>query len=152
MQKKSAFTLVEIVIVVALLAIISLIGFAVNNPAQRFNEAKDTVRRTEIEALTKGVRIFYLDNDFVYPQTNGGGAIAQITRPQFQTLIANAQAGTASCSGTLASSLSNALTDVYYSGSFTGPDSDAYYVFRVEDLFVVGCSDLSTGFIYARIE
>lgn len=146
-----AFTLIEIVIVVAILGILSVVALAANNPAQRLQDSKDTVRRAEVQALAKSLRLYYLDNNYAYPPTNAAGSITVITSAQFQTFVTDAQAGTATCSGTQASEISNAIVD-YYNGVLQDPDGSDYYVFRVEDLFVVACSDLSNGYVYARIE
>ncbi len=150
-KKLSAFTLIEVVIMVAILGILSAIALVANNPAQRIDESKDTVRRTEVQAIAKSMRIYYIDNNFTYPPTNTSGTIDVITSAQFQTFVTDAQAGTANCNGTTAASISNALGD-YYSGVLQDPDGNDYYVFRVEDLFVVACSDLSNDYVYARIE
>lgn len=64
---KKAFTLVELLIVIAILAVLATVVFVVINPGQRINEATDTKLRQETEAMQKAFELYAIDNGGEYP-------------------------------------------------------------------------------------
>lgn len=89
-SKKSAFTLVEILIVIAILAILAVVTFVVINPAQRINDANDTVRREDIQAILSSVTLYAVDNAGTLPTYNSGTALPTVTAANIATAGANA--------------------------------------------------------------
>jgi prepilin-type N-terminal cleavage/methylation domain-containing protein len=55
MVTKKSFTLVELMIVIAILAILSAVIIFVLNPAKLFDNAKDTHRMTDIVTIHKAI-------------------------------------------------------------------------------------------------
>jgi len=55
MVTKKSFTLVELMIVIAILAILSAVIIFVLNPAKLFDSAKDTHRMTDIVTIHKAI-------------------------------------------------------------------------------------------------
>ena len=55
MVRKKSFTLVELMIVIAILAILSAVIIFVLNPAKLFDNAKDTHRMTDIVTIHKAI-------------------------------------------------------------------------------------------------
>jgi prepilin-type N-terminal cleavage/methylation domain-containing protein len=61
-QKQAAFTLVEILIVIAILAILAVVTFVVINPAQRINDANDARIREDVNAIANAISLYVVDN------------------------------------------------------------------------------------------
>ena len=59
---KRAFTLVELLIVIAILAILAAAVVIVLNPGEMLAEARDSQRTTDMKALSKSLDLFVLDN------------------------------------------------------------------------------------------
>ncbi len=62
MNKKNGFTLIELIIVIAIISILFGIIVAVINPAQKIAKAYDSQRLSDMNALNKAVQQFYIDN------------------------------------------------------------------------------------------
>ena len=59
--QKKGFTLVELLIVVAILAILSSATFIILNPVQRFQESRDTVRLNDIASINTAIGYYLLN-------------------------------------------------------------------------------------------
>jgi len=55
MRKQSGFTLIEILVVVALIAILAAITIVALNPAKAFADARNTERKAEIAEIANGI-------------------------------------------------------------------------------------------------
>ncbi len=62
-NKKKGFTLIELLIVIAIIAIISTIIFIALNPLQRFQNARNSQRWQDVEAIADAVRFYQIDNN-----------------------------------------------------------------------------------------
>ncbi len=60
-QQTSSFTLIELLIVVAILAVLSVIIILVLNPAELLKQARDANRLTELVAINKALNIYQVD-------------------------------------------------------------------------------------------
>src|SRR3989338_6736731 len=63
---KKGFTLIEILIGIALLAILAVIVIAAINPAKRFEEARNTKRWSDVTALMDAVNLNMIDNKGIW--------------------------------------------------------------------------------------
>jgi general secretion pathway protein G len=77
MKRQSAFTLIEVLVVVAILAILAAI--IVPRIMDRPDEARRTASRIEIGTIVQALKMYRLDNGF-YPATDQGLA-ALVQRP-----------------------------------------------------------------------
>ena len=89
MKRQSAFTLIEILVVVAILGILAAI--VVPKIMDRPDEAKRVAAKADIGALVQALKLYRLDNGF-YPATDQGLA-ALVQKPSSQPVPANWKAG-----------------------------------------------------------
>lgn len=66
-MKKAGFTLIELMVVVAIIAILTAAGILAFTNAQR--NARDSRRRADIDAVSKAMEQFYANNSSAYPAT-----------------------------------------------------------------------------------
>jgi len=59
---KGAFTLIELLIVIAIIAVVMAVIFVALNPFERFKDARNAQRWQDIEAITDALRIYQVDN------------------------------------------------------------------------------------------
>lgn len=69
---KKGFTLVEILIVIAIIGILLTVTLAAINPARQFSQANNTKRRVDIKTILDGVTQYSSDNTGTLP---GGDTI-----------------------------------------------------------------------------
>ena len=79
MKMKKAFTLMELLIVIALLVALAIIVLITLNPWGQLNKSRDSKRKTELTQLSKVFEDFYNDKqcyprpqDVCYPSTESG--------------------------------------------------------------------------------
>ena len=89
MNKQKAFTLIEVLVVVAILGILAAI--VVPKIMDRPDEAKRVAAKADIGALVQALKLYRLDNGF-YPATDQGLA-ALVQKPASQPVPANWKAG-----------------------------------------------------------
>ncbi len=77
-KKIQAFTLVEILIVIAVVAALAVIVVAALNPAARLLAANNAQRRNNVQALTKAISLYEVDNIGQLP-TAGGSPLPDVT-------------------------------------------------------------------------
>jgi prepilin-type N-terminal cleavage/methylation domain-containing protein len=61
-SKSSAFTLIELIIVVAIIALLAAAAFLVINPGKRMGDSKDSRRWQDLVSLSKAVEMYTADN------------------------------------------------------------------------------------------
>ena len=66
MIDKKAFTLVELIIVIAIIAILAGAIFVAIDPARRLNETRNARRHSDVATILDAVRKYQVDNDGVY--------------------------------------------------------------------------------------
>lgn len=94
-KTQQGFTLVELLIVVAIIAILAAVVFVSLNPLQRFRDARDARRWSNISELLNAIKLNQVDN--------GGTYLNAVT---------NAATGTAYMIGTNGSGCQNGCTAV----------------------------------------
>lgn len=62
-SSKKAFTLVELIIVIAIIAILAAAIFVAIDPARRLNEARNATRNNDITSILDAVKKYQADND-----------------------------------------------------------------------------------------
>lgn len=68
MQKNTrGFTLIEILLVIAIMAILAAIVIVAINPAKQFGEAQNTQRRSDVRTILDAIVQYSLDNAGEYP-------------------------------------------------------------------------------------
>lgn len=75
---KTGFTLIELLIVIAIIAILAGVVFVSLNPLQRFQDARNAARWTDVTAVLSAVKVDQVDNGGSYLSP----AITGLTSPQ----------------------------------------------------------------------
>jgi prepilin-type N-terminal cleavage/methylation domain-containing protein len=60
---RSAFTLVELIIVIAIIAILAAAIFVAVDPARRLHESRNAVRASDVATILEAVKKYQVDND-----------------------------------------------------------------------------------------
>lgn len=66
-QKKAGFTLIEILIVVGIIALLSTVVFVALDPVQRFADARNSRRFSDVNNILTAVHEYIVDNDGALP-------------------------------------------------------------------------------------
>lgn len=130
-ERKSAFTLVEILIVIGLLAILAVTTFVLINPAQRLNAANDTQRREEVREIQKAIEVYSTQNGGSLPTVSGSG-LPMVTNANVLTL------------GAAASTL-DGFTPTYMKAIPLDPDGGEYRIGILSNQQVIVGTTLSDG-------
>ena len=142
--KKQAFTLVEILIVIAILAILAVVTFVVIDPAARINAANDTRVREDVNGIADAISLFVVDNigalptqnDCTNPACTDGTAIATTTEATLFDAVGGGDDG---------SLYATALVPSYIAAIPTEPDADQYQIGQTAAGVVLVGGTLSDG-------
>ncbi|HBK34530.1 MAG: Pilin (Bacterial filament) [Candidatus Uhrbacteria bacterium GW2011_GWE2_40_58] len=66
MKNQKGFTLVELLVVIAIVAILAVVVFVALDPATRFQDARDTVRASDVVEVMSAAKIDQVDNGGSY--------------------------------------------------------------------------------------
>ena len=66
MKNQKGFTLIELLVVIAIVAILAVVVFVALDPATRFQDARDTVRASDVVEVLSAVKIDQVDNGGAY--------------------------------------------------------------------------------------
>lgn len=72
-MKNKGFTIIELLVVVVIMVILSTVGVAVYNSAQK--RARDSKRRADLKAIQNALEQYYISNNDVYPSIAYPGGI-----------------------------------------------------------------------------
>lgn len=75
-NRKKAFTLVEVLVVIGIITILSALVITALNPPQLRRAARDTNRKKDISLISAALEQYYADNN-AYPAVSGTGSPAQ---------------------------------------------------------------------------
>ena len=62
MLNKKAFTLIELLIVIAIIAILAAVIFVALDPLKRFQDSRDAARYTDVESIAHAIELDQVDN------------------------------------------------------------------------------------------
>ncbi len=62
-RKQKGFTLIELLVVIAIIAILAVLVFVALNPVERFQDARDSRRWTDVNSILTAVHEYIVDND-----------------------------------------------------------------------------------------
>lgn len=65
--KKAGFTMIELLIVIAVLGVLAVAVLAAINPIEQINRGRDTGSRSDAEQLLSGIDRYYVARDGVWP-------------------------------------------------------------------------------------
>lgn len=86
--RRRGFTLIELLIVIAVIAILAASLFVALNPAKRFQDARNSKRTQDAEAIVAGLKAYQVDNNGSYP-----AAVSALTVDTAYTIGTNGAAG-----------------------------------------------------------
>ena len=66
-QTKKAFTLIEILLVIGMIAVLATVVFVALDPAKRFRDTRDAKRSTDTQSILSAVQTFIIDNQGSLP-------------------------------------------------------------------------------------
>ncbi|MEK7094629.1 MAG: prepilin-type N-terminal cleavage/methylation domain-containing protein [Patescibacteria group bacterium] len=89
---RAGFTLIELLIVIAIIAILAAAVFVALDPVQRFQEARDSARWSDVNNIISAVKTDQVDNGGAYL-----AAVAGLTAGNFYTIGTDATACDAGC-------------------------------------------------------
>jgi len=67
-SSKGGFTLIEVLLVIAILAILASIVIVALNPAQQFASARDAQRQSDVYSILNALHQYALDNEGAFPE------------------------------------------------------------------------------------
>lgn len=67
MQNKKGFTLMELIIVIAVIALLAAATFVAVDPAKRIGQARDAQRWQDVTAIADAIQLYMADNSGTFP-------------------------------------------------------------------------------------
>lgn len=129
-NKKSGFTLIEILVVIGLIAILAAIVLIAINPARQFAQGRNAQRTSNVNAILNAIGQDIADNKGLF-----GGVCANAAAPigMASTSVKTSSGGTAGELGCLAPTYIPTLPEdpTAFSGSDTGYDVSVNSIGRV---------------------
>jgi len=98
---KPGFTLIELLLVIAIIAILAVVVFVSLNPSQRFIDARDARRTSDVDTILSAVHSYIVDNDGSLPT----GLSEGMSEAQLGTAASACTVATGGCSVTTAACL-----------------------------------------------
>lgn len=145
-RNEGGFTLIELLIVIAVIAIIAAGVFVALDPAQRFEEARDSQRWSDVNAALNAVKTDQVDNGGTYV-----ASVAALTNGSYYIIGTDAVGCNAGCTAqTTQAACANltALVTEGYLGTVpmdpsggTAAKTDYYIMKAATDIVTVGACD-----------
>lgn len=146
----AGFTLIELLIVIAVIIILAAAIFVALNPAKRFQDARDSIRRSDIDAILSAVKTDQIDNGGSY-----AASITALTADTAYMIGTDATGCNAGCTATATQAacvdLASLVTDAYLPSvpmdpsSGTANKSDYYLTRNTAGTVTVGACDPEGG-------
>ncbi len=83
------FTLIELLIVIAIIAILAGVVFVSLNPLQRFQDARNSARWTDVTAVLSAIKVDQVDNGGQYLDGPTGFSVADLTPGEYYMISNN---------------------------------------------------------------
>lgn len=146
MKNKKAFTLIELLIVIAIIAILAAIVYVAVDPARRMAESRNATRWSEVNSILNAVLKYTSDNKGGLPANLAGAAANNYFVLGTSSTGCNLECG-AQITATACLNLESNLVDNYISQIPTDPSSGTslntdYYIMRTaNNRITVGACD-----------
>lgn len=147
---RSGFTLIELLIVIAVIAILAAAVFIALNPAQRFQQARNSRRSSDLTNLMAAIKTDQVDNGGSYVS-----AITSLTADQYYTVGTDAAGCNTGCTAKTTQAACANLTPLVtegYLGSIpfdpstgSAANTDYYISRRANGSIEVGACDAEGG-------
>ena len=145
---KKGFTLIELIIVVAIIALLAGATFVAINPAKRIGEANDAQRWTDVTALASAWALYTADNSGTAPSSTVSAGVYHVT----SEYPAHSECGDGTATTTASIDFSGLVTDGYLGSVPTDPSGDytsgqtGYYISVASGgIITVGACDTYSG-------
>ncbi|MEK7067872.1 MAG: type II secretion system protein [Patescibacteria group bacterium] len=109
-KNKKGFTLIELLLVIGIIAVLAVVVFVALNPAQRFKDARDARRNTDVETILSAIHTSLVDNKGTFPS----GLSAGMSEAQLGTAASGCVIATGGCSVTTGACLDMTTALVKY--------------------------------------
>ena len=77
-RRRLGFTLVEVLIVIAIMSILATVIVTAVDPLKRKSQARDATRKSDIGQLANALKAYYTTSD-TYPEPSGPGSVSGMT-------------------------------------------------------------------------
>ena|SRR3989344_3794677 len=109
-MKNKGFTLIELLLVIGIISVLAVVVFVALNPAQRFKDARDARRTSDVDTILSAVHTSIIDNKGTLPT----GLTAGMSEAQLGTAASGCAVATGGCAVTTAACLDLATPLVKY--------------------------------------
>ena len=140
------FTLIELLIVIAVIIILAAAIFVALDPAKRFQDARDSIRRSDVDATLSAIKTDQVDNGGSYAAAIS--ALTADTEYQIGTAGAGCDTGCAAVTTEAAcADLASLVSDGYLSSvpmdpsTGTAAETDYYIIRNTTGTITVGACD-----------
>ncbi len=137
-NKKGGFTLLELLIVIAILAILSVALVIVLNPAETLKKARDAQRRADVNTILNAVYQYTIDSNGVLP-TIPTGTCSLVAANQICKLTATGTCSTGVDLSVL-TTLEKYLTSLPIDPTVSSTNGSGYYISKSANGRVTVCA------------
>ncbi len=146
-MKFSAFTALEIALLVVALAILSVVGLVATNPAQRIQQSSTAAEITEVKAIAKAFAIYTTEHNGAFPLLYGTTEVGYLDYWVYDLIINDY----GQCIGYEVGDFP-LISDYYPDEDFTNTTGQPYYAFGVNNYGTFVCTTLPDGSFYYVLE
>lgn len=145
-MRRSAFTLVELLIVIAIIAILAIVAMVTLDPLTRFRDARDSQRWSDVTAVLDATKLDQVDRDGAYLT-----AIANLTAGSYYVIGTCAAGANTTCTAQTTQAACADLTGLVTAGKLgaiprdpstgTAVNTDYYIMRSATGPLTVGACD-----------